>query len=151
MLNAERARVLELRRSGVYAHAVISEVLEMLDVEESMLDAAADGTDALEPDDVHQIDHPDAAVWVPGAELCEHLTAASDRPVPSHPECLDCVREGTDPVHLRMCLDCGNVGCCESSVGSHATQHFHETGHATMRSAEPRETWRWCYVDDRLG
>lgn len=151
MLDAERTRVLELRRSGVYAHAVISEVLEMLDVEESMLDAAADGSDALDPSDIHPIDHPDATVWLPAAEFCEHLTEAADRPVPTHPECLDCVREGTDPVHLRMCLDCGNVGCCESSVGSHATQHFHETGHSTMRSAEPRETWRWCYIDDRLG
>ena len=61
------------------------------------------------------------------------------------------MREGTTPVHLRMCLTCGNVGCCDSSVGKHADRHFAETGHPVMRSFEPGEAWRWCYVDELLG
>ncbi|HEY1176135.1 MAG TPA: UBP-type zinc finger domain-containing protein, partial [Phytomonospora sp.] len=56
-----------------------------------------------------------------------------------------------DWVHLRMCLDCGNVACCDSSPGQHATAHYKETGHPVMRSAEPGEEWRWCYVDEVLG
>jgi CPA1 family monovalent cation:H+ antiporter len=54
-------------------------------------------------------------------------------------------------VHLRVCLSCGHVGCCDSSVGKHATRHFHETDHPVMRSIEPGEAWRWCYVDEHLG
>jgi uncharacterized UBP type Zn finger protein len=50
-------------------------------------------------------------------------------------------------VHLRMCLVCGHVGCCDNSKNKHATRHFHETGHPVIRSAEPGETWGWCYVD----
>ena len=51
-----------------------------------------------------------------------------------------------DRLALRQCLDCGNIGCCDSSVGQHATAHFHETTHPVMESAEPGEDWRWCYV-----
>ena len=50
-----------------------------------------------------------------------------------------------------MCLTCGNVGCCDSSVGQHATRHFRDSGHLVMRSFEPGETWRWCYLHERLG
>ena len=53
-------------------------------------------------------------------------------------------------MHLRICLACGNVGCCDSSAGRHAERHFHTT-HPVMRSFEPGESWRWCYVDERLG
>ena len=49
-----------------------------------------------------------------------------------------------------MCLACGHVGCCDSSVGMHATRHFEQTGHPTMRSIEPGESWRWCYLDGLL-
>ena len=51
-------------------------------------------------------------------------------------------------VHLRMCLGCGHVGCCDSSKNRHATRHFHTSQHAIMRSMEPGETWLWCYVDE---
>jgi uncharacterized UBP type Zn finger protein len=54
-------------------------------------------------------------------------------------------------VHLRRCLACGNVGCCSSSPGNHAERQFHEVRHPVMRSFEPGEAWRWCYVDDLLG
>ena len=54
-------------------------------------------------------------------------------------------------MHLRSCAECGNVGCCDSSVGKHAEAHFHDTGHPVMRSIEPGEAWLWCYVDEVLG
>lgn len=56
----------------------------------------------------------------------------------------------TDWVALRLCTRCGHVGCCDSSLG-HATAHFHAEDHPVMRSAEPGELWRWCYVDEVLG
>ena len=62
------------------------------------------------------------------------------------------MREGfTQWVHLRQCLECGHVACCDSSPRQHATAHFQDTGHPVMRSAEPGEDWRWCFVDNRLG
>jgi uncharacterized UBP type Zn finger protein len=61
--------------------------------------------------------------------------------------CEDCLRTGDSWVHLRACLICGHVGCCDQSKNKHATRHFHDTGHPVMRSAEPGESWGWCYVD----
>ena len=52
-------------------------------------------------------------------------------------------------MHLRVCLTCGQVGCCDSSKNRHATRHFQQTGHAVMQSREPGEDWRWCYIDER--
>jgi CPA1 family monovalent cation:H+ antiporter len=72
--------------------------------------------------------------------------------VPATPGvCPDCISMGITWVHLRMCLECGNVGCCESSQGKHAEQHFHQTGHPVMRSVEAGEAWRWCFRDAELG
>jgi CPA1 family monovalent cation:H+ antiporter len=65
--------------------------------------------------------------------------------------CEQCLRDGTEWVALRMCLTCGTVGCCDSSVGRHATAHFNQTNHPVMRSIMPGEAWRWCYVDQLLG
>jgi uncharacterized UBP type Zn finger protein len=82
---------------------------------------------------------------------CTHLDAI--RPVePKSPGvCEECRAEGRRQwVHLRMCLTCGNVGCCDSSVRKHATKHFHATGHPIMQSAQPGEDWRWCYVDELI-
>ena len=62
--------------------------------------------------------------------------------------CEDCVKTGDTWVHLRMCLECGHVACCDSSKNKHATKHFHHTKHPLMRSAEPGEAWVWCYVDE---
>ncbi|KAA2260095.1 UBP-type zinc finger domain-containing protein [Solihabitans fulvus] len=64
------------------------------------------------------------------------------------PECLALGEHGW--VHLRMCLSCGHVACCDSSPHRHATAHHQSTGHPVMRSCEPGENWRWCYVDDRI-
>ena len=64
--------------------------------------------------------------------------------------CEECVKMGDRWVHLRQCLDCGHVGCCDSSKNKHATRHFHAAKHAVMRSVEPGETWGWCYVDELM-
>jgi uncharacterized UBP type Zn finger protein len=61
--------------------------------------------------------------------------------------CEDCIKTGDAWVHLRMCLACGHVGCCDSSPNRHATKHFQHTSHPLVRSAEPGERWIWCYVD----
>ena len=80
---------------------------------------------------------------------CEHL--ADLEPVePRTPAgCEECLASGDRWVHLRLCLNCGHVGCCDSSPNRHATAHFKETGHPVIQSFEPGEDWRWCYVDDR--
>jgi len=84
---------------------------------------------------------------------CSHLTA--DRPAvemdpPDGRACRDCLQEGTRWVHLRACLDCGRVGCCDSSPRRHASAHYAGTSHPVMASAEPGESWRWCFVDEVL-
>jgi uncharacterized UBP type Zn finger protein len=60
--------------------------------------------------------------------------------------CEECLKLGMQWVHLRVCLSCGHVGCCDSSEGKHATAHFHETKHPIIESFEPNEDWGWCYV-----
>jgi len=80
---------------------------------------------------------------------CTHLDQIVEGVTPNQAGvCKDCVKSGDSWVKLRMCLVCGNVGCCDSSKNQHATKHFHETKHAIMQSAEPGENWRWCYVDE---
>ncbi|MFI9628280.1 UBP-type zinc finger domain-containing protein [Streptomyces sp. NPDC052042] len=79
---------------------------------------------------------------------CTHVPALPrPEPEPLDETCPECVAAGTQPVHLRLCLVCGHVGCCDSSPLRHATGHFKETGHPVMRSFEPGESWRWCFVD----
>ena len=81
---------------------------------------------------------------------CTHVRFM--RPVrPSSWGCEDCLASGRrDWVHLRYCLTCGHVGCCDSSPGRHASRHFSTTAHPLMRSYEPGETWVWCFVDQAL-
>lgn len=81
-------------------------------------------------------------------QACEH--AARIRPVApgSADSCQDCLPLGDRWVHLRLCLTCGHVGCCDNSRNRHATAHFHETGHPIIASYEPGEVWRWCYEDE---
>jgi uncharacterized UBP type Zn finger protein len=62
--------------------------------------------------------------------------------------CDECVKLGDTWVHLRLCLECGQVGCCDSSKNRHATAHFQRMGHPLVRSIEPGERWVWCYVDE---
>ena len=76
-----------------------------------------------------------------------HLAAIRDV-VPSAAGCEDCLRIGDSWVHLRLCLTCGHVGCCDSSPNRHARKHFRAIGHPIVQSFEPGEFWRWCYVDE---
>jgi hypothetical protein len=79
---------------------------------------------------------------------CPHLSLI--RPVvPRTPQgCEECLRTGSAWVHLRLCLTCGHVGCCDSSPGKHARLHAHAAGHPIVQSFQPGEDWRWCYVDE---
>jgi len=87
---------------------------------------------------------------------CAHTTEFDDRSwVPPEPDnkdgCFDCEAMGANVwAHLRMCLSCGHIACCDSSPHNHATRHNVETGHPVMRSFEPGEQWRWCYADQRI-
>jgi uncharacterized UBP type Zn finger protein len=84
---------------------------------------------------------------------CEHtVTLDADAVAPTETDgCQDCLAAGEhDWVHLRLCLHCGHVGCCDSSPRKHATAHFRAAGHPVVRSFEPGEDWRWCYLDERL-
>ncbi len=142
MIDVERARVLEARSSGTVPHEVVAQVLTMLDVEESMLDYSQRERSRLREGDPAVALHGD----------CEHLAAALADFTPQTPGvCAACVREGTNWVHLRLCLSCGEVGCCDSSPERHASGHHRHSGHPVVRSAEPGEGWRWCFVDQVTG
>jgi uncharacterized UBP type Zn finger protein len=78
---------------------------------------------------------------------CTHLKSIAVTHVGKH-FCEDCMKTGDTWLHLRMCLSCGHVGCCDSSPNQHASKHFRATTHPLVRSAEPGETWVWCYVDE---
>jgi hypothetical protein len=78
---------------------------------------------------------------------CSHVSLIRDV-TPSADGCEDCLRIGSRWVHLRLCLQCGHVGCCDSSPNRHASKHAPAAGHPIVRSFEPGEDWRWCYVDE---
>lgn len=78
---------------------------------------------------------------------CSHLHTIRDV-TPSAEGCEDCLRIGGTWVHLRLCLQCGHVGCCDQSPNKHATAHFHADGHPLIQSFEQGEDWLYCYVDD---
>jgi uncharacterized UBP type Zn finger protein len=78
---------------------------------------------------------------------CSHLATIRDV-TPSGDGCEECLRDGSLWVHLRLCLECGHVGCCDSSPNKHATKHFHARHHPIIASFEPGEDWKFCYVDN---
>lgn len=81
---------------------------------------------------------------------CEHFDDLHGKE-PRTPEgCEECLATGGQWVHLRLCLVCGHVGCCDNSPNRHATKHFHSSKHPVMRSFEPGEDWGWCYVDEEF-
>jgi monovalent cation/hydrogen antiporter len=156
MLAAERRTLLRLRDENDVPDEVLRRVSAIIDVEESLLDRLT----AVEP--VSRNRRGGAPLVAEGRRLCRHLQAApggadaldddeayeDERPA----GCPDCVAEGrSDWVTLRRCLTCGHVGCCDSSPRTHAAAHFRTSGHPVMRSAEPGEAWRWCYVDRLTG
>ena len=80
---------------------------------------------------------------------CPHVPP-SPHPEPRTPMgCEECLKSGMQWVHLRLCLTCGHVGCCDNSPGKHATKHARRTDHPVIQSYEPGEDWGWCYVEDR--
>lgn len=78
---------------------------------------------------------------------CTHLDQIGDVE-PNTDGCEECLKTNSTWVHLRLCLTCGHVGCCDSSPGRHATKHYRKSGHAIVRSLEPGEDWAWCNVDE---
>lgn len=143
MLDAERNVIVDARDHGTVDDEVLRAAMVAVDLEESLLDPVEDAGS------LHEGELRVAAIR---AGDCEHLRAAPLVAAPRTPDaCEECLRDGTRWVHLRLCLGCGHVGCCDSSVGRHANGHFHETRHPVIRSIEPGEAWRWCYVDEHLG
>ena len=90
------------------------------------------------------------ARWHDGAvATCTHLDQIEVLEPPDEIEgCEECLKIGATWVHLRMCMTCGKIGCCDSSPNRHATAHFHATAHPIVASAEPGENWAWCFVDE---
>jgi uncharacterized UBP type Zn finger protein len=78
---------------------------------------------------------------------CDHFEQLSDLAKPTSRVCDQCVAAGDTWVHLRACLHCGQVGCCDNSVNRHARKHFEQSGHSLVRSIEPGETWQYCFAD----
>ena len=82
---------------------------------------------------------------------CAHLDHVHVTELPEAVDgCEDCLRSGDAWLHLRICLECGHVGCCDDSPNRHATAHHDATGHPIICSLEPREGWSWCYEDEVL-
>jgi uncharacterized UBP type Zn finger protein len=80
---------------------------------------------------------------------CEHLDTIEVTELPASVDgCAECLRDGGEWLHLRICLECGHVGCCDDSPGRHATAHAQTEAHPLIRSLEPGETWSWCYEDE---
>jgi uncharacterized UBP type Zn finger protein len=81
--------------------------------------------------------------------VCTHTDRIAIVDLPEHiAGCEDCLATGDRWVHLRMCMTCGKIGCCDSSPNKHATKHAHAADHPILRSAEPGEDWSWCVVDE---
>jgi uncharacterized UBP type Zn finger protein len=78
---------------------------------------------------------------------CSHLSQIRDVQPKTPKGCEECLKTGMRWVHLRLCLTCGHVGCCDNSIGKHATAHFHGAKHPIIKSFEPGEDWKWCYID----
>ncbi len=143
VIQAQRSELIKLRDEGSVSEEVLRDVFNDLDIEETVLDfrrsLSRDGRD-------RELTAPH------GQPGCGHLKELADPPPPDPPDgCDDCRAEGLQWVHLRLCMSCGNVGCCDSSAGKHAARHHDASGHPVIRSFEAGEAWRWCFVDEVLG
>lgn len=145
MIGAERTKLLKIRDAGLVSSEVLDEVMSDTDLEESLITIFNN----------RRAEAHEAILRTPERNRgnCEHLQSSAEAcPTPLTPQgCAECLAAGTAWVNLRLCLACGHVGCCDSSPGRHATGHFEETGHPVMRSFEPGEAWRWCFVDSLPG
>jgi monovalent cation/hydrogen antiporter len=142
MLAAERDVVVQARDAGTAPAEVLASALSAIDVEESLLDRNQE---------LENRDRDHALAPRPRDAPCDHLRDAPPGEPGAASACEDCLREGTTWVHLRTCLTCGHVGCCDSSPRRHSRVHFEAVGHPVVASAEPNEVWRWCWVDSELG
>lgn len=143
MIEAERAKLLRIRDEGLVAHEVLRQALGAIDVEETVLWLG---------ETLNLRDRAEDLVPRQALNACGHLASAPSGATPGTPEgCKECLELGLEWVHLRMCLSCGHVGCCDSSIGKHAAGHFVASTHPVMRSFEIGEAWRWCYVDEVVG
>ena len=143
MIAAEREELLHLRDRGLVPDDVMRHVMHAIDVEETVLDIS----------DTWNGEERDEVLTAPEIHTgCEHMASIDSTPSPTSPSgCEECLREGSDWVHLRLCMTCGYVGCCDSSVNKHSAGHFEETDHMVIRSFEPGEAWLWCFADEVLG
>lgn len=82
------------------------------------------------------------------ASTCDHIAALTAIQRPERRECAECIKTGAPWVHLRTCQTCGVTLCCDSSPNRHASKHAAASGHPVIASAEPRESWVYCYADD---
>ncbi len=159
MLEAERSVFVGLRDRGTLPEDLMSSMVLDLDLEEALLTQDGDADDRSSVDRAASpmgVDEPvpttppeeDSVTPMPG---CQHTAALPEQVEPSGEGCGRCLALGRqDWVHLRLCLTCGEVGCCDSSPLRHATAHYDQAEHPVMRSFEPGESWRWCYVDEGL-
>ena len=138
---------------GATVDALIGHLLGVFAVPERVVEVVTQSTLGTVPehhhDEVYGLADPDAIVvthLAPDPDGCEHVEEVQ-AVRPSAVGCEECLANGDRWVHLRMCLTCGHVGCCDSSPNRHARAHHHETGHSMMRSAEPGESWAYCFVD----
>jgi Na+/H+ antiporter len=143
MIDAERDTLIKIRDAGKVPHEVLRVALGAIDIEETVLNLG---------ESLHLRDRDRDLIPRSTPPACEHLAAARTDVRPRTPDgCEECLQLGWEWVHLRLCLTCGHVGCCDSSVGKHSTGHFNGTAHPVMRSFEIGEAWRWCYVDALIG
>jgi Zn-finger in ubiquitin-hydrolases and other protein len=84
------------------------------------------------------------------AGICSHLEAVKKIKISKTNLCEECVKTGSDWVHLRTCQTCGTTLCCDESPNKHMTKHFYQTSHPVITSAQPGERWMWCYVDEQF-
>ena len=142
MLAAEREVVVRARDDGSAPGEVLASALVAIDVEESLLDRS---------EELESLERDRALAPRPRQAHCDHLRTAPVGDLVVGEACEDCLVEGTTWVHLRRCLTCDHVACCDSSPRKHSRRHFDETAHPVLVSAEPGEAWRWCWVDEELG
>jgi monovalent cation/hydrogen antiporter len=142
VVTAQRGVLIELRGAGELEEELLRDLQRRLDLEESLLP---------EHESIDSTGHQEVLPERPSE--CAHLKTAPKRIPDADPrECEGCVAEGRrDWVHLRICLDCNYVGCCDSSPRKHASLHYGESEHPVMGSAERGEHWRWCFVDQKVG
>jgi hypothetical protein len=84
------------------------------------------------------------------SQTCQHLDQVRAVKPRTPDGCEECLKSGQSWVHLRLCLSCGHVGCCDNSQGKHATKHFHREKHPLIKSFEPGEDWGWCYPEELM-